>query len=230
MRAILIDLDDTIFDHTASSHAGLRAVCGANPVLAARPFAELLDDHAAILEIVHLEVLRGALTLEAGRVERFRQLFARHGCSADPIGAAACYREAYQAARCAVPGALALLEQLRGCAAVAVVSNNMQAEQEEKLQLLGMAHLIDALVVSERVGVAKPAPAIFAEALRQLGCTAANAVMLGDSWSADVLGARAAGIRAIWLNRHGRTCPDPDMAYELTGLEPVEAVIALLLG
>lgn len=39
-----------------------------------------------------------------------------------------------------VPGALALLELLRGRAAVAVVTNNLQAEQEEKLRTLGMAH------------------------------------------------------------------------------------------
>ncbi len=229
MRAVLIDLDDTLFDHTASSRVALRMLCQADPALAARPFADLLADHAAILEEVHLEVLRGALGLEAARIERFRRLFAHHACPTDPAAAAADYRAAYQQARQAVPGAMALLAQLRGRAAVAVVSNNLQAEQEEKLRHLGMAHLIDALVVSETVGVAKPDPAIFVAALDQLGCAAADAVMLGDSWAADVLGARAAGLRAVWLNRHGRPCPDPDLAHEVTNLEPTDTVIALLL-
>jgi putative hydrolase of the HAD superfamily len=110
------------------------------------------------------------------------------------------------------------------------VSNNLQAEQEEKLRHLGMAHLIDALVVSETVGVAKPDPAIFATALRQLGCAADDAVMLGDSWAADVLGARAAGLRAVWLNRHGHLSPDPRFAHELVSLEPTTDVLVLLLG
>jgi putative hydrolase of the HAD superfamily len=44
-----------------------------------------------------------------------------------------------------------------------------------------MAHMIDALVVSETVGVAKPEPAIFAAALGQLGCAAADTVMLGEA-------------------------------------------------
>jgi HAD superfamily hydrolase (TIGR01549 family) len=230
MRAVLLDLDDTLSDHSHSSQAALREVCRATPALAARPFATLLADHATILEVVHLELLRGALTMEAARAERFRRLFAQHGCDADPAGAAACYREAYQRARQAVPGALALLEQLRGRAVVAVVSNNVQAEQEGKLRHLGMTHLIDAMVVSETVGVAKPDPAIFAAALGQLGCAAEDAVMLGDSWAADVLGARAAGVRAVWLNRHGLLCPDPTLAHELSSLEPTALVVDLLLG
>jgi len=230
MRAVLIDLDDTLLDHTSSSRAALSAVCRANPALAALPFAEVLADHAAILEELHREVLRGACSLDAARTERFRRLLTRHGADADPALAAACYRATYQAARQAVPGALALLEQLRGRAAVAVVSNNVQAEQEEKLRHLGMHHLIDVLVASETVGVAKPDPAIFAAALRQLGCAAADAVMVGDSWATDVLGARAAGVRAVWLNRHGFPCPDPALAHELSTLEPTAVVGELLLG
>jgi HAD superfamily hydrolase (TIGR01549 family) len=230
MRAVLLDLDDTLSDHPHSSRAALLAVCRAHGPLAARPFELVLADHAAILEELHLEVLRGSRSLDAARVERFRRLLARHGCDGDPEAAAACYREGYQSSRQAVPGALALLEQLRGRAAVAVVTNNTQVEQEEKLRILGMSHLIDALVVSETVGVAKPDPAIFAVALGQLGCDAKDAVMLGDSWAADVLGVRAAGIRAIWLNRHGHVCPDPTLAHELFSLEPVEHVVELLLA
>lgn len=230
MRAVLLDLDDTLSDHTHSSRMALLEVCRANPGLAARPFATVLADHAVILEELHLEVLRGARSLDAARIERFRRLLTRHGCDGDPASAAACYRDAYQSSRQAVPGALALLQHLRGRAAAAVVSNNVQAEQEEKLRYLGMSQLIDALVVSETVGVAKPDPAIFAAALSQLGCVAEDAVMLGDSWAADVLGARAAGVRAIWLNRHGFACPDPALAHELRSLEATALVVDLLLS
>ena len=230
MRAVLIDLDDTLFDHAHSSRTALAEVCAGDPALAALPFERVALDHAEMLELVHLEVLAGRMSLELARVERFRRLLAAYGCAGDAAACADRYRAAFQLARRPVAGALALLERLRGRARVAVVSNNMQAEQEAKLELLGMAGLIDALVVSERVGVAKPEPAIFHAALRELGCEPAHGVMLGDSWAADVLGARAAGIRAIWLNRHGRPCPDPALAHELTALEPTEAVLALLLA
>lgn len=113
-RAALLDRDDTLFDHTYSSRAGLLAVCAAHPALGACPFADVLADHAAILEELHLEVLRGAMSIDAARTERFGRLLAHYGAGGDATGAAACYRAAYQAARQPVPGALALLAWLRG--------------------------------------------------------------------------------------------------------------------
>ncbi|NJM06082.1 HAD-IA family hydrolase [Candidatus Gracilibacteria bacterium] len=252
-RAVLLDLDDTLFDHSHSSSAGVQAVCAANAVLGARPFTTVLADHATILEELHLLVLRGVMTIDDARVERFRRLLALHSADGDAVAAATCYRAAYQAQRQPVAGARALLEYLRGRAAVAIVTNNAQVEQEEKLHTLGLAHLVDALVTSQAVGVAKPDPAIFALALAQLGCRAENAVMLGDSWAADVCGAQAAGVRAIWLNRHGRAYPGAEVrlqdsglrsasvtlgasakqavfAHEIHSLEPTAELAALLLG
>ena len=69
-------------------------------------------------------------------------------------------------------------------------------------------------MVSEAVGVSKPDPAIFEHALRALGCDAADAVMVGDSWAADVEGARGAGIRPIWFNRAGRRAPAASTARD----------------
>jgi putative hydrolase of the HAD superfamily len=216
-RAVLLDLDDTLFDHSHSSRAGVLAVHSANPALAARPFATVLTDHALILEELHLEVLRGKMTIDAARAERFRRLLALHGAAGDADEASARYRAAYLRERQVVPGARELLEALRGRAAVAIVTNNAQAEQEEKLRTLDIAHLVDALVTSEAAGVAKPDPAIFQRALDQIGCRAEDAVMLGDSWTADVIGAQAAGIRAIWLNRHGRAYPGGEVRIQDSG-------------
>ena len=44
----------------------------------------------------------------------------------------------------------------------------------------------------------------------------------------DILGARGAGISAIWLNRYGMPCPDSSLAREITAFEPLDAVFALL--
>ncbi len=52
--------------------------------------------------------------------------------------------------------------------------------------------------------------------------------MVGDSWKADILGARQAGIRALWLNRYEHPCPDPSLAAEFQSYIPLEQVLALL--
>jgi putative hydrolase of the HAD superfamily len=132
-------------------------------------------------------------------------------------------------ARRAVAGAAALLTAVRERASIAIVSNNMLQEQRDKMAFCGVSAYVDALIVSEEAGVSKPDPAIFAMALAALGVDAAATVMLGDSWSADVIGARAAGIRAVWFNPLRNPSPEPQLGVaELHALEPVSAALTCL--
>lgn len=125
-------------------------------------------------------------------------------------------------------GAEELLREVRGQAKVAIVTNNLHDEQRDKLEALGLDWYVDALVASEEVGVAKPDPGIFRAALERVGCSAEEAVMVGDSWESEVAGARASGVRAVWLNRRGVHSPEADIAAEIRGLGPVEEMIRLL--
>jgi putative hydrolase of the HAD superfamily len=84
--------------------------------------------------------------------------------------------------------------------------------------------------VSEEVGVLKPDPHIFRIALERVGCRAEDAVMVGDMWDIDILGARAAEIRAIWLNRFGLANPDPALATKITSFEPVDDALRAILA
>jgi putative hydrolase of the HAD superfamily len=230
-RTVLIDLDDTLFDHGHSALAGLAAVRARCDALARIELAELAALHATHLEATHVRVLSGELTLDEARAVRFGAI--ARDCGAPSVSAAelaGAYREAYQRSRRAVPGALELLRALRARARVCVVSNNLVVEQVEKLAHLEMTDLVDVLVISEEVGVAKPDPEIFRIALARCHTPAHAAVMLGDSWTADVLGARAAEIRAVWFNRSNRPCPAPEQCLELISLWPTEQVIERLLG
>jgi putative hydrolase of the HAD superfamily len=55
-------------------------------------------------------------------------------------------------------------------------------------------------LISEEVGINKPQPGIFHVALQMNGVTADEAVMIGDSYTSDIAGAKAAGIDQIWLH------------------------------
>ena len=234
VRAVLLDLDDTVFDHRHSSRSALQAVYHRHAAAAGMPFEQFAREHGRILEEFHQEVLFGRIGLDDARVERFRRLLEVAGVAA-AIGvaraAAAMYREEYQAARRAVGGAAALLEAVRRRARVGIVSNNLLAEQREKLIFCELAPHVDELIVSEETGTVKPDPAIFQVALDRLGATAAEAVMVGDSWAADVVGARRAGIRAIWFNPEGQPRPEPaEDVVELRALEPVHEVLGVIFS
>lgn len=67
---------------------------------------------------------------------------------------------------------------------------------------LGLDRYLDFVLPSGAVGVAKPNPAFYRLALDTAGVTPADAIMVGDSYRADVHGAWAAGMDAVWLDRH----------------------------
>jgi HAD superfamily hydrolase (TIGR01549 family) len=69
---------------------------------------------------------------------------------------------------------------------------------------LALGHHLHSIVVSSRVGIAKPEPELFAMALQRLGIDAAGAVHVGDTYVKDVVGARAAGIAAVLIDRERR--------------------------
>jgi len=67
---------------------------------------------------------------------------------------------------------------------------------------LGLDRYLDFVLPSGAVGVAKPNPAFFRMALDAAGVRAEEALMVGDSYRADVRGAWSAGMDAVWLDRH----------------------------
>lgn len=85
----------------------------------------------------------------------------------------------------------------------AVITNGPSGLQRAKLRAVGLAAGFDAVVVSGEVGVQKPDAAIFAHALSMLEVAADEAVHIGDNQIADVGGARAAGLTAVWIDRNG---------------------------
>ena len=100
-----------------------------------------------------------------------------------------------------------------------VVVSNWDCSLGEVLERLGLLGAIDAVVTSAQVGAWKPDPRVFEAALDAAGCAATEAVHVGDSEQHDVAGARAAGIRALLLDRSGH-------GGDLTSL----AALPVLLG
>jgi HAD superfamily hydrolase (TIGR01549 family) len=232
VRAVLFDLDDTLFDHRRCARAALLGVRETHLCFERCDPGDIEAAHARILEELHLEVLAGERDLDAARVERFKRLYAWAGLDADAglaSRAARTYRERYLQARTEVRGAAALLASVRERARVIVVTNNLLDEQREKLRECGLAAHVDALVVSEEAGVSKPDARIFEIALRRAQVSAAEAVMVGDSWMNDVEGARAAGIRAIWFSRGGAPSPEPEVPT-IYALEPLDEVLRTIFG
>ena len=73
--------------------------------------------------------------------------------------------------------------------------------------------------------MAKPAPEVFAEALRRAGAAAKRAAMVGDNPWHDAMGARDAGMLGVWLNRDGHEAPEGWGGPTLATLTELPAVV-----
>ncbi len=232
VRVVLFDLDDTLFDHAGCARQALAAVQTCHVSLGAMTLDAIDQAHTRFLEQLHADVTLGRVPLEEARRERFRRLLATAGAAPDDDLAAhlaATYRETYLQVWRAIDGAAALLAAVKQRARVGVVSNSLLEEQQDKLRTCALEPFVDELVVSGEAGISKPDPAIFRMALERLDGTAQDAVMVGDSWRADIAGARAAGIRAVWFNPARLAAPEePGAVRQLYAFEPVSHAMRII--
>jgi putative hydrolase of the HAD superfamily len=81
--------------------------------------------------------------------------------------------------------------------------SNVDRDISPLLDKLGLGTRLKVKLTSSDVGLTKPNPAIFLEAVRRAGVNAPEMLYVGDQYQIDVLGARAAGLKSLLLDRHG---------------------------
>jgi len=129
-------------------------------------------------------------------------------------------------ARAALAESRDVLDRLRHRVQLGVISN-FYGNVDRILDEAGIGRWLSVVVDSNRVGVSKPDPAIFALAIRSLGCAPDEALYVGDSFEKDIAAARAAGLRSAWLvGSVEPPCRAPELVdVRLHRLTDVEAVI-----
>ena len=125
--------------------------------------------------------------------------------------------------------ALPMLQQVSRSYALAVLTNGPHDVQRAKLRASGLGRFFPTTIASGEIGFGKPDPRFFLTALERLDIRVDEAIAIGDSLERDVVGARNAGLRCIWLNREQRTLPSavvPD--HEIVSLSEIPALIAMI--
>lgn len=100
-----------------------------------------------------------------------------------------------------IPGALEALAELSEVATLAMVTNGAYAVQQARIDASGVGRYLDGVYISEKIGAAKPSAKLFEAALRDLGITSRERVlMVGDDLLADIKGGQNAGLDTCWFN------------------------------
>lgn len=107
------------------------------------------------------------------------------------------------------PEVPAALERLRDAGATVVALTNGTAGNTRALfERSGLEGLLERTIATDAVRAYKPDPRVYDHAVSMMGIDASQATLIAaHAW--DVLGARAAGLRAIWVSRLERVWPLP---------------------
>ena len=100
-----------------------------------------------------------------------------------------------------VPQASEVLNRLRETfPRLALLTNGSSVMQRGKIQLFELEHFFDHIQIEGEFGVGKPDARAYRHVLNMLGVNPEEALMVGDNYEADVLGALTVGMAAIWAN------------------------------
>ena len=198
IKAILFDLDDTIFSLSGCEAQALRRTLSNAGLLTAMP-ADFVQRYAAISS--GYWAARAAdddspKTRDHVIESSWRDFLAQFDLDvsqASTLGAD--FWAAFCASSALNPGARETVDRLAEHFRLGMITNGYSDSQRGRLAAAGWSERFDPLLISEEVGVAKPDLRIFEMALEQLKVAAGDVLYVGDSLSHDGKGCRRAGIR-----------------------------------
>jgi HAD superfamily hydrolase (TIGR01549 family) len=204
LKAVLFDIDDTLFDRRTAVKNALRFMMERLPELFTdipqeRVFLAFKDaDEQARLAFENGaagEGIRDNRSREFLRAldlpEHFSEQVTEH------------YVAAFPAASAEVKDARRIVEMLSRIYKLGVISNAFPDVQYKKLEGIGILEYFQIIILSEELGVRKPDEKIFQEAAAALNCSLKECLYVGNSFQTDIVGAMRAGMKACWFNAEG---------------------------
>jgi putative hydrolase of the HAD superfamily len=227
VRAVLFDLDHTLFDTEKTERHALGKVAR----VAGVPLGpRAIGAYKAANTHVWGEYRAGRITSRELRVLRFHLWLEK--MDRDPAHAKALapmYLEAFSSRGDLIAGASAALRGIsRMGLRLGVVTNGIDRVQRRRLEASELTESFSVVVTSERAGFTKPDPRIMEIALKRLRLRPDEAVYVGDDPQVDGLAANRASMPFVWFNPR-RTKPKPGVSvvidHQITYLKELRGVV-----
>lgn len=233
---LIFDADHTLYDYIADELQAFRDLYAeislpiTDGLLAfSRRASEEVWTEAGLYDVHSPRIQAEYHRLYRSHVEGiFRRVFKKFPCAADPkkVGERFLYYLSKQGRL--YPQAKELLSALSknqgGRYEIVIATNGLHFIQDGRLKEI--KGLVKEVFISENVGAIKPLPAFFERILSVLGAGAEECLMIGDSLSSDIAGAKSAGIDACWYNparksAQGKVLPD----YQISDLWELQKIL-----
>ena len=230
-RHLFFDLDRTIWDFDKNSTVALKWIIEDEKIpalkLAFESFHIVYKEENAKLWDAYG---RGLISKEKLRYARFENSLAKFSIYDEQVikrfGDA--YVELSPLQKHLIPGAINAIEGLKKMGfQLHIITNGFKEVQHMKLENCGLSAYFKEIICSEDVGVNKPNPDIFHHARKRANVSASKSLMIGDDYHADIHGATAAGIRAIFFNPNNRNAYQHE--HEIQHMDELVAKILRVL-
>jgi len=225
----LFDLDQTLLDFHASEYKALGIVLQKNGF----PFSDgIYQAFKAYNKSLWLELEKGTMTRTELFTKRFQDIFMRCGgntTGADPLQVNDEFIRTMSVNGVLMDGALDFVRKVKQeipGARIYIASNGATVNAKGRIASTGLDRYIDDLFISEELGVTKPDPAFFDLCLQRIGEPRAACIMIGDSLSSDMLGAKNASLDSVWFMPSG----DVETAMEAYDINDCAASYDELFG
>ncbi len=200
---LLFDADGTLFDYDRAEAFALQNAFAQID----RPFqSRYLTAYREINRRIWLDFEAGKIDQVTLRTRRFDLLFEAVGFHYDSREFSTVYLANMAAASQLIDGAEEITAYLAEHCHLAIITNGLTDVQRPRFANSTIGQYIKTVIISEEVGVAKPAPGIFDVAFQRMGRPAKDeVVIIGDSLTSDIQGGHNYGIDTCWFNPEGRT-------------------------
>ncbi len=198
IKVILLDIDNTILDFNKSAEKAVEIafkICGLEHN--ENTFSVFIEQN----DMLWRKIERGELTRQGLHKVRFKSIFEVLGISGDAEKTETEFRKSLFNIAEPVDGALDLVKYLSSKYKVYSASNAIYNQQINRLKIAGLIEYFSGFFVSEKIGHQKPTKEFFDYCFNNLTVKKEQAIMIGDSLTADILGANNYGIKSVWLDR-----------------------------
>lgn len=217
LQAVIFDLDDTLYDYKSLDREAGRRV--QDLVCKTLNIDEVKYQEAYMRGRRETKEQLGNTGASHNRILYFQKTLEHLDCKPLPLSLQMyeTYWGTFLTEMKLYPGVRNVLDRLHERGILVGVCTDLTAHiQHRKLEALGLSQDIDCLVTSEEAGQEKPAVEIFSLCLKKLGKDPAAVCLVGDSREKDVMGALAAGMRAVWFCPDKKSaCRDEGIAYDV---------------
>jgi HAD superfamily hydrolase (TIGR01549 family) len=228
ITAVIFDVDDTLFDRELAQNKALEMLVDRFPQVLGGFTKERLKiswQESDRIAMTDFEASATSTKLRDTRSKEFIRFLGIQEDLADAFTQA--YLRDYPSINTPVPGAADLLKDLSLKYKLGVISNSLPDVQYRKLETLGFRNMFSCIVLSEELGIRKPDPRIFRHAAYLLQVPTSNCLYVGNSFKADIIGAKTAGMQACWYKHDNSIQIETNIRadFEINKLEELEEIL-----